>query len=129
MSTPILMTKPLQTELTGPCDSGVCILSLSGGIDYRSAPELRERVFAALDSAGDGSLLVDLADVRSIDTAGMAVLVEALVASRERGTQLFLCGAGEAVRKVFRLAGLQEALEHCTSCREEAERRLALSAS
>ncbi len=123
------MTEPFQSELAGPCDSGVCILSLVGGIDYRSAPELRERVFSALDATADGPLLVDLAEVRSIDTAGMAVLVEALVASRERGSQLFLCGAGEAVRKVFRLAGLQEALEHCTSCREEAERRLAPVAS
>lgn len=123
------MPETLQTELSGPCDAGVCVLSLSGGIDYRSAPELRERVFGALDRAGDGSLLVDLAELRSIDTAGMAVLVEALVASRDRRTKLFLCGAGEAVRKVFRLAGLQEVLEHCTSCREEAERRLAHLAS
>jgi anti-anti-sigma factor len=119
------MTEPLQTERAGSCESGACLIVLRGGIDYTSAPRLRADLFEAVEEVGEGPILVDLTAVRSIDTAGMAVLVEALVASEERGGRLLLCGAGEAVRKVFRLAGLQKALESCTSCREEAERRLA----
>lgn len=118
------MPDRLQIERSASPESGVYVMGLEGEVDYRSAPELRDHLFHALDDAGDGGLLVDLEDVSVIDTAGMAVLVEGLMASRERGGELFLCGAGESVRKVFRLAGLQEALEQCTSCREEAERRL-----
>ena len=120
------MSEPLQTERrTCECESGACLLVLRGDIDYTSAPRLRVTLFEALDDVGAGPILVDLSEVATIDTAGMAVLVEGLVASEERGGHLLLCGAGEPVRKVFRLAGLQKALESCTSCREEAERRLA----
>jgi|GEM_PF-1060906 len=123
------MTEPFHAERAGSCESGACLLELSGGIDYTSAPELRALLFEAIDEVGAGPILVDLSAVHSIDTAGMAVLVEGLVASEERGGKLLLCGAGDPVRKVFRLAGLQKALESCHSCREEAERRLAQRAS
>lgn len=123
------MSEPLQIERAGSCGSDACLLVLRGDIDYTCAPELRANLFEALDEVGAGPILVDLGEVRSIDTAGMAVLVEGLVTSEERGGKLLLCGAGESVRKVFRLAGLQKALESCASCREEAERRLAQRAS
>lgn len=123
------MAERFHTELIESCESGhgpgAEALILEGELDYRSAPALRKTLFEVLERTRDRPLLVDLEDLTSIDTAGMAVLVEVLAASRDRGRELFLCSAGEAVRKVFRLAGLQEALEHCASCREEAERQLA----
>jgi anti-anti-sigma regulatory factor len=56
----------------------------------------------------------------------MAVLVEGLARSLERGGDLYLTAPRESVRRVFELAGLPEALDRCFSCIEEVGPRLRL---
>lgn len=50
--------------------------------------------------------------------------MEGLISTRELATEIFLCGPAETVRKVFHLAGLDEALGKCATCREEALRMI-----
>jgi anti-anti-sigma regulatory factor len=49
----------------------------------------------------------------------MAVLVEGLARSLEKGGDLYLTAPRDSVRRVFELAGLPEALDRCFSCIEE----------
>ena len=49
-------------------------------------------------------------------TTCMSVLVEALMATRDGTPTVFLMSPSESVRKVFRLAGLEEALTRCYTC-------------
>lgn len=91
-------------------------LHLSGEAGFREAAELRKVVFDAVAASGDRNLVVELEDVRRIDTAAMAVLVEALVATHEEGPTVFLVSPSESVRRVFELAGLEDALLRCFDC-------------
>ena len=59
---------------------------------------------------------MELQEVEHIDTAAMAVLVEGLVATHENGPAVFLVSPNESVRRVFELAGLEDALLRCYSC-------------
>jgi hypothetical protein len=43
---------------------------------------------------------------------------------RRRGTHIFLCGPSQAVRNLFRLSGLLEALECCCDSPTEVKRKL-----
>ena len=56
--------------------------------------------------AADRNVLVDLSAVTYIDSSGVASLVEALQASRKKGTQFALAAASEPARRVLELARL-----------------------
>ena len=101
-------------------------LHLSGEAGFREAAELRKVLFEAVEASGDKNLVVELEDVRRIDTAAMAVLVEALVATHEHGPTVFLVSPSESVRKVFELAGLEDALLRCFTCWGDLEQAVAV---
>lgn len=92
------------------------MLHLRGDLSFREAADLRTALFDAIERSGDKNLVVDLRELDRIDTAAMAVLVEGLVATKDRGPDLFLVGPNESVRRVFELAGLEDALMRCFDC-------------
>jgi anti-anti-sigma factor len=102
------------------------LLRIRGTATYRQAPKLREHLFSAIDRAGGKPTIADLEGIERIDTAAMAVLVEGLARSLEKGGDLYLTAPRESVRRVFELAGLPEALDRCFSCIEEVGPRIRL---
>jgi anti-sigma B factor antagonist len=96
----------------------VLVLSVQGRVSYVNAPELRGIVFAALDKKA-GRLVIELGSVEAMDTAGVAVLVEAVHAGRKRQKQVLLCTPSETVMRIFRLAGLSDVLECCHATPDE----------
>ena len=116
----------LSIELDPDAREATVMLHLKGRATYREAPELRRALFEALEITGDRNLVVELDDVDEIDTAAMAVLVEAMMVSRDGDTTIFLMSPSESVRRVFELAGLEEALTHCYGCWEDLEKAIAV---
>jgi len=101
-------------------------LRLSGVASFREAPELRRALFDAISVSKGKNLVVELGGIREMDTAAMAVLVEGCIATRDGEPAVFLMCASESVRKVFKLAGLEEALTRCYSCWEDVEKAIAV---
>ncbi len=79
-------------------------LSLRGEFDFRSAATTRRHLLRGLGDVE--GLLVDLAEVTRIDSAGLASLVEALQAARRRGKRFAITGVGAQARKMLVLARL-----------------------
>ncbi len=102
------------------------MLHLRGRASYREAPQLRQAVFDAISVSADKNLVVELGEVETIDTAALAVLVEALMATRSGHPSMFLMCPSDSVRRVFRLAGLEEALTRCYHCWEDLETAIAI---
>ena len=82
---------------------GVLVLTLSGRISHSSAPDLREALGAAMTEA-DRDVVIDLAGVDYVSSAGILVLAEASERLRSRQGQLALCAVSEPVQIVLRLA-------------------------
>ena len=101
-------------------------LELGGEVSFREALELRTAVFDAIAQSTGKNLVIELAQIESMDTAALAVLVEACIATRDGDPTVFLMSASESVRKVFKLAGLEEALTRCYSCWEDIETAIAV---
>lgn len=80
-------------------------MRLHGTVTYEEAPRLHDALFQAIEDGGSNTLRVDLSAVERIDTAGLAVLVEGLMATRKRRPRLELCSPSPAVEKMFQLAG------------------------
>ena len=100
------------------------MLSLEGAVTFREAPELRRRLLEAIEAHPERNLVVELSQVNRFDTAAMAVLLEGLILTHEQGPEVFLVGANDAVTKVFRLAGFEEALLRCFGCMDDVHQQI-----
>jgi stage II sporulation protein AA (anti-sigma F factor antagonist) len=80
------------------------VLAPAGRLDSVTSNELEKRVSSRLD-AGERLLVVDLAGVEYISSAGLRVLLMAAKRLKEPPAALVLCGLGPSVRTVLELAG------------------------
>ena len=81
------------------------LVAVGGEIDVYTAPRLRERLVALIDS-GSYDLVVDLEAVEFLDSTGLGVLVGALKRVREHQGSLRLVCTKERLLKIFRITGL-----------------------
>ena len=89
------------------------IVDVSGDIDLYNSPEVRKVLLAALREGPAPRVIVNLREVRYIDSSGVASLVEGLKVSRELGSRLVLLGLSQAVRDVLELSRLNKVFEVC----------------
>ena len=102
---------------------GVLVVAPRGRVDTTTADELEKRLVQALD-AGERRLVIDMAGIEYISSAGLRVLLLVAKKLRTSGGELVLCALGPAVRQVFELAGFLPVFQVLASC-EQALTRLA----
>jgi len=90
----------------------MAIVHLSGNVDVRTVPEARRHLLGELRHGG-AALHIDMGEVDWIDSAGLAILVEVAQQARQEGRQVHLHRVGETVRKMMRLAHLDEVFSMC----------------
>ena len=78
-------------------------------LDMVSAPQLGAQVIDRLDR-GDRHLVLDFADVRLIDSAGIGVLLSCQRRVSAAGGQMVVVNASEHVQRVFEVTGVARAL-------------------
>lgn len=86
------------------------VVAVSGTIDAVTAPRFAEALQAEV-AAGRTQLVVDLAEVAYISSAGLRAVLASLKAARAEGGDLRLAGAAAAVAQVFDLAGFGSILQ------------------
>ncbi|HEV2195252.1 MAG TPA: anti-sigma factor antagonist [Candidatus Acidoferrum sp.] len=89
----------------------ITVFDVSGDIDLASSPELRKALLRELRVLRMPRVVLNLKDVRYIDSSGVASLVEGLKASRDVGSRLILFGLNSAVREVLQLSKLVRIFE------------------
>jgi len=85
------------------------VLELSGRLGIVSAPKLAEVVSAFVEDPNK-LLLIDLAGVDYLSSAGIQTLKRGLVPVIDRGTRVAVSGMHEPVRLALELGGLLELL-------------------
>ncbi len=91
--------------------SGAMILDVSGDIDLYNSPEIRKSLLEALQNKSVQRVVVNLKEVRYIDSSGVASLVEGLKKARERNQRFILFGLSNAAREVLELSRLIKVFE------------------
>jgi anti-sigma B factor antagonist len=93
---------------------------LRGDVDLSATPDARIAIEHILAERVP-RLIVDMSEVRYIDSSGLAFLIESLQRVKGWGGSFGLCGMSAAVKEVFRIARLDQVFEIFED-REAAER-------
>ncbi|MBN3906528.1 MAG: STAS domain-containing protein [Nostoc sp. NMS1] len=80
----------------------VQVLELSGILDGVRGNELRREVNDLMANGAD-ILLLDLKEVKFIDSSGLGALVSAMQTTRNANGKLFVCSISDQVRMLFEL--------------------------
>jgi anti-sigma B factor antagonist len=82
---------------------------LSGELDLAAAPLLEEAVARALEGADE--IVLDLSQVRFIDSTGISAVVAAVKAAQTSGVALMISSTLRSqVRRLFELVGMSDTL-------------------
>jgi len=83
---------------------GAATLAVGGEVDMATAPQLRARLDAVI-AATSGNVVVDLADVTFLDSAGVVVFVAAQRQLNATGRRLVLRNPSRLVYRVLEISG------------------------
>lgn len=87
---------------------GALVLSVSGEVDLANVSSLREHLKTAIETAKN--LVVDLRDLRYIDSSGIAVLLEARRALARDGRSIALAAAPPMVQRILTIVRLEQVI-------------------
>ena len=87
------------------------ILDLSGDIDLANSPAVRKALLKELRDNRTPRVVMNLSNVRYIDSSGVASLVEGLKAARDVGSRFILFGLSTSAREVLQLSRLLKIFE------------------
>ena len=97
-----LMDVSVNTRTT---DDGIAVVEVAGEVDVYTAPTLRQHLRDAT-SNGARRIVVDMTEVKFLDSTGLGVLVGAMGRIREVDGTLRLVVASDHILKVLRITGL-----------------------
>lgn len=85
--------------------SGAAVIVPEGEIDLNSSPVLRQEL-KRVQAERPQRVVINLAAVPYMDSAGVATLVEAMQMARKTNTRLVLCALQDKVRSIFEISRL-----------------------
>lgn len=86
-------------------------LLLSGVLDYRSGPALREAGRRLIESSSATELTLDCHAVEKSSSVGLSLLLAFLRDARKAGKRLSVCGLPQDMRDIATVSGLHELLD------------------
>jgi len=87
------------------------IFDVSGDIDLANSPAVRKALLKEIRDNRTPRVVMNLSNVRYIDSSGVASLVEGLKAARDVGTRFILFGLSTSAREVLQLSRLLKIFE------------------
>jgi anti-sigma B factor antagonist len=98
----------MQFTLTRP---HVIISQPCGHLNAASAETFRQELLDMVSKQDASGVLVDMAQVESLDSAGLMALVSALTAAQQCNKRFALCGVSSRIRIIFELTQLDRVFE------------------
>ncbi|HEY9644881.1 MAG TPA: STAS domain-containing protein [Chroococcidiopsis sp.] len=103
----------MQSVLT---KSHMSVVKPSGHINAANAADFQQELTSVLSSRQASTVLVDMAQVESLDSAGLMALVAALTTAQQMGLRFALCGISPSIRIIFEVTQLDRAFEIFAEC-------------
>jgi anti-sigma B factor antagonist len=91
-------------NITERVENGIHVFALEGRVDTEGAVDL-DRTLQAAVSEGKHKMVLDMAEVRYMCSAGLRTLADVLTKNREAGGDLKLVALNQRVARVFHIIG------------------------
>ena len=91
-------------ELNVVRDGGTVVVGAGERIDGTNAREFQSALEAAIEET-DRAVILDLADLTYISSAGLRVILLIAKTLRKRNADLILCSLSDPIREVFEISG------------------------
>jgi anti-anti-sigma factor len=98
----------MQSTLIRP---NIITIQPQGHVNASNAPEFQRQLTTAISSTQDSIVLVDMAQVESLDSAGLMALVSALRMAHNLNRRFSLCSVSPSLRIIFELTQLDKVFE------------------
>ncbi|HEU5160491.1 MAG TPA: STAS domain-containing protein [Streptosporangiaceae bacterium] len=85
------------------------VVALRGELDLAGAARLRDRLRTVCED-NKGRVVLDLTELRFVDSTGLSILVEYHEKARSAGGRLILLAPGASVVRILNITGLRERL-------------------
>ncbi|MFC5746405.1 anti-sigma factor antagonist [Actinomadura rugatobispora] len=95
----------LPLDVTALRQDGRAVVRLRGELDIANGDDLRDRLRAARRSYGD-HLILDLTDLRFMDSHGLSIIIDCYKAVSASGGGLVLAAPRPIVRRTLEITGL-----------------------
>lgn len=90
-----------------PADLDAVVIRIEGELEAFGAPDLKQQLFACLDS-GFSRLILDMSACTFVDSTGLSVLVDAL--KHAGGCELALAAVSPEISHILHIVGLDHVL-------------------
>lgn len=97
-------------EIKSHTSNGITVLTLDGRFEAQNSASVREMIKKVTDKT-PANVVVNLKDVKFIDSSGLAVLVQGMKLAKKAGGKLRLCHLRQSVRIIFELTRLDRVFE------------------
>ena len=91
-------------------DDGSVHIRLRGELDLNTAPRVEEELRDA-EGRGATTIVLDLRELRFMDSTGLRLVIDADARARESGGRLLIVRGPDTVQRVFRVTRLEERLD------------------
>ena len=92
-------------EITQGLTHGRLVVSIEGRLDANTSASLQERLLAEVDRRPNEIIVLDMAPLNYLSSAGLRVLLVAAKTGKKIGTELRLAGLRPHVEEVFTISG------------------------
>jgi anti-anti-sigma factor len=93
-----------MSDIQERSQEGISIFTLGGRVDTEGAVNLDIQLHAAL-AEGKHKMVLDMSELRYINSAGLRTLADVLTQNKENGGDLKLVGLNPKIRRVFEIVG------------------------
>jgi anti-sigma B factor antagonist len=105
----------MSTNITNREVDGVSVVTLDGRIVYgEESNALREKL-KDLIAEGKKKIVLNMANIESIDSSGLGTLVAAHLSANTQGASLRLCHLGRKFREVLQMTKLTTVFQVCNT--------------
>jgi anti-anti-sigma factor len=86
-------------------------MTLAGELDLSSALTFDEQLRRLEDEPGVDTLVLDMCDLKFMDSTGLRLIVSAHQRAIRTGRRLLIEHASKSIRRIFRLTGMMDRLD------------------
>jgi anti-sigma B factor antagonist len=104
-------------EISTTSHGEAIVIAVSGRVDAATAPQFEAQILELI-AGGRLRLVIDLADLDYINSAGLRALLVAGKRLKPQGGRLLLAAPREPVRQVLQISGFSSMFETCATTEE-----------